>query len=302
MFTSDTGRLRPIWSFLLSVAFSAAAFVVCQFLVGALTGDHILRFEAIFRPLFAIALFGIYIWLLTVADQVEEHRVASLGFPLAPGWRRQLGAGCLLGIVLVLLAILPIAIWGNLNLNIRFSSRTLARVAVVIIVFIFGALAEELMFRGYPFQRLEEAIGPFGAIAVFSLLFGAVHLLNPGASALGVLNTILIGIVLAIAYLRTRALWLPLGLHFGWNATLGLLFGLPVSGLRIFNVVTHASASGPRWLTGSNYGIEASAPGALAVMIGLIVVWKWPVRRLAEPLTFPRPESEHLESITGIEN
>jgi len=117
---------------------------------------------------------------------------------------------------------------------------------------------------------------------------------------LGLLNTVLIGIVLAIAYLRTRALWLPLGLHFGWNATLGLLFGLPVSGLDIFNVVTHSTADGPRWLTGGSYGIEASAPGALAVVVGLLVVWKWPVQRLAEPFTFPPPDSGTPEGLTGV--
>ncbi len=176
------------------------------------------------------------------------------------------------------------------------------RVVVVLIVLVFGALAEEMMFRGYPFQRLEEAIGPTGAIAVFSLLFAAVHLSNPGASPLGLLNTVLIGIVLAIAYLRTRALWLSWGIHFGWNATLGLLFGLPVSGLRIFNVVTHATAKGPRWLTGGSYGIEASAPGAVAVIIGLVVVCKWPVTRLGKPLTFPGPDPEHLDSIAGIQS
>ena len=178
----------------------------------------------------------------------------------------------------------------------------MGRAAVVLIVLIFGALAEEMMFRGYPFQRLEEAIGPVGAIAVFSVLFALVHLTNPGASPLGLLNTVLIGIVLAIAYLRTRALWLCWGIHFGWNATLGLLFGLPVSGLRIFNVVVRGSANGPRWLTGGSYGVEASVPGVFAVVVGLLVVWKWPVARLGKPLTFPPPEAEHLDSVAGIQN
>ena len=300
MFTYASGRMRPIWSFVLSVAFSVAAFAGCTFVAGSLTGDHILRFEAIFRPLLAAALFGIYAWLLTVADQVEEHRAAIMGLPIVNGWSRQLGAGCLLGVLLPIVAVIPVAIWGKITVGVHLNSRTPVRMLVVLAVLITGALAEELMFRGYPFQRLEEAIGPLGAIVVFSVLFGAVHLMNPGASALGLLNTVLIGIVLAIAYLRTRALWLPLGLHFGWNATLGLLFGLPVSGLDIFNVVTHSTADGPRWLTGGSYGIEASAPGALAVVVGLLVVWKWPVQRLAEPFTFPPPDSGTPEGLTGV--
>jgi membrane protease YdiL (CAAX protease family) len=300
MFTSPTGRVQPIWSFLLSAAFSIAAFVVCSFVAAAVVGDRILRFEAIFRPLLVAALFGVYFWLLSVADQVENNKAAALGFPLAPGWRRQLGAGCFLGLILTSLAVLPIAIWGDLSVTMHLNSPGLLRAALGLVVLICGALAEEMMFRGYPFQRLEEVIGPVGAIAVFSVLFGVVHLTNPGASVLGLINTVLIGIVLAVAYLRTRALWLPWGLHFGWNATLGLVYGLPVSGLRLFNVLVHTSAKGPRWLTGGDYGIEASVPGALAVVVGLIVIWKSQVERLSEPLTFPRRNPEHLD-IEGIQ-
>jgi hypothetical protein len=193
-------------------------------------------------------------------------------------------------------------IWADVSFDIHFNSRSLLRAAVVLIVLMSGALAEEMMFRGYPFQRLEETIGSLGAIAFFSVLFALVHLSNPGASRLGLLNTVLIGLVLAIAYLRTRALWLCWGIHFGWNVTLGLLFGLPVSGLRIFNVVVRASTTGPRWLTGGSYGVEASAPGVFAVVIGLLVVWKWPLARLGKPLTFPRPEAEHLDRVAGIQN
>jgi membrane protease YdiL (CAAX protease family) len=302
MFTSPSGRLQPVWSFLLSVAFSIAAFVACSFIAALFTGEHVLRFEAIFRPLLAAALFGIYFWLLTVADQVEQQPVAVLGFPIVAGWKRQLGAGCILGLILASLAVTPVVIWADVSVDIHANPRAFGRAVVVVIVLILGALAEEMMFRGYPFQRLEEAIGPSGSIAVFSVLFALVHLSNPGASTLGLLNTVLIGLVLAIAYLRTRALWLCWGIHFGWNAALGLLFGLPVSGLRIFNVVVRGTATGPRWLTGGSYGVEASAPGVFAVVVGLLVVWKWPVVPLGKPLTFPRPESEHLDRVAGIQN
>ena len=77
-----------------------------------------------------------------------------------------------------------------------------------------------------------------------------------------------------MAYLRTRALWLPWGFHFAWNATLGLVFGLPVSGLRLFNVVVHTTATGRAWLTGGAYGMEASLPGALVVLVALVIVWR----------------------------
>jgi membrane protease YdiL (CAAX protease family) len=239
-------------------------------------------------------LIAFYVWLLTIADNVHDHRIAALGLPLTEGWRGQFMAGCIVGLALTVVAVTPIAIWGGTSVHLHFGLHLLPRTGAVLVVLFVGALGEELMFRGYPFQRLEEGIGATGAIAVFSVLFGAVHLSNPGASLWGVINTILIGIVLAIAYLRSRALWLPWGIHFGWNAALGFLFGLPVSGLRMFNVVVRTSTTGPAWMTGGSYGIEASATGTIAVVIGLVVVWKLPVKKLGTPAIPPLLEPAHL--------
>jgi len=279
MFTTNTGRLHLVWAFVISAVLSFAAFIIAGVFSEAVSGQHYLVLEVIFRSLLTLLLIGLYVWLLTIVDNVHDHRIAALGLPLAEGRRRQFVTGCIVGLVLAGLAVLPLAIWGHPNINFHIGFYLLPRDGAVLIVLLVGALAEELMFRGYPFQRLAEGIGAVGAIAVFSVLFGGVHLSNPDASAWGVINTVLIGVVFAIAYLRTRALWLPWGIHFGWNATLGFLFGLPVSGLRMFNVVVRTSVTGPNWMTGGNYGIEASATGTVAALIGLLIVWKMPVRK-----------------------
>jgi uncharacterized protein len=279
MFTTSAGRLHPVWAFVVSAVFSFAAFFIAAVVAEAIAGQHYLVLEVIFRALLALLLVGVYVWLLTILDHVHDHRIAALGLPHTEGWLKQFMTGCGLGLALIVLAVLPIAIWGNASINFHLSFYLLPRIGAVLLVLLVGALAEELMFRGYPFQRLEEGIGAIGAIAVFSLLFGAVHLSNPGASVWGLINTILIGVVLAIAYLRTRALWLPWGIHFGWNTALGFLCGLPVSGLRLFNVVVRTSTTGPEWITGGSYGIEASATGTIAVLVGLVIVWRLPVRK-----------------------
>ncbi len=281
MFTTSTGRLHPVWAFVISVVLSFPVFFIAGVFSEAIAGQHSLVREVIFRSLLALLLIGLYVWLLTIVDNVHDHRVAALGLPLIDGWALQFVIGCIVGLLLTILAVLPIAIWGKPSFTFHLGLYLLPRDGAVLVVLLVGALAEELMFRGYPFQRLEEGIGAVGAIAVFSVMFGAVHLSNPDASRWGLLNTVLIGILLAIAYLRTRALWLPWGIHFGWNTALGFLFGLPVSGLRMFNVVVRTSVSGPRWMTGGGYGIEASATGTVAVLIGLVIVWKLPVTRLS---------------------
>ena len=99
------------------------------------------------------------------------------------------------------------------------------------VVFAVAAANEEAIFRGYPFQRLVESITPVGAIAATSALFGLAHLANPHRTWISTLNTALVGIPFAIAYLRTRSLWMPIGMHFIWNFLLGFFLGLPVSGL-----------------------------------------------------------------------
>jgi CAAX protease family protein len=283
MFTTVTGRLHPVWAFVVSSLLSVLAFLVAGYIAGAIAGDRILLFEVIFRPLLTSLLIALFAWMLAAADHIEDHRVAALGLPRTKGWLKQFTIGCLLGFALTLLAIIPLAIWGQTSVRFRLSLHTLPGVGAVLLVLLLGALAEELMFRGYPFQHLERGIGAISAITVFSVMFGAVHLANPGASLWGLINTILIGILLSISYLRTRALWLPWGIHFGWNFTLGFLFGLPVSGLRLFNVMVRTTVSGPQWVTGGNYGLEASATVAVVILVGVVTVWKLSLARLAQP-------------------
>lgn len=299
MFITSTGRLQPVWAFVVSAMLSFAAFFIAGVTAETVAGQHYLVLELIFRTLLALLVMGTYVWLLTVADGVTSRRIAALGLPQRQGWRKQFAIGCALGVGLTILAVAPIAIWGDARLTVHLGGRVLVRAGGVVFVLLMGALAEEMMFRGYPFQHLVEGIGAPGAIVVFSILFGAVHLSNPGATVWGLINTILIGILLAIAYLRTRALWLPWGIHFGWNLTLGMLLGLPVSGLRIFNVVVRTTVMGPRWATGGSYGVEASVTGGIAVLVGIAVVWKLPFTKLGPAATIMENPA-HPEGLSAI--
>jgi membrane protease YdiL (CAAX protease family) len=287
MFTDHEGRLYPTWSFLLSVALTAVVLFASGYLAATLAGVHVLRFEFVFRTALALLLLAGYSWLLTVANHVESRRLAAQGLPRGASSGRLFLAGSVIGLALVAVTVAAMVMGGGVTYRITTGGSAAQRILLVLFVLLMGSLAEELMFRGYPFQRLVEAVGPGGAILVFSVLFALMHLLNPGASPLGMLNTVVIGIGLSVAYLRTRSLWLPWGFHFAWNASMGLLFGLPVSGLRLFNVVVHATPGGPRLLTGGTYGPEASIPGAVAVLLGTLVMLRAPLRWLGAPVDVP---------------
>jgi hypothetical protein len=178
---------------------------------------------------------------------------------------------------------------------------TAALLVVEVFILATGAMAEELMFRGYPFQRILEGAGPAVAIFVLSVFFGIAHRWNPHAKDVALwsfFNTIFVGVLLAFAYLRVRNLWLPWGVHFGWNATLGVLFGLPVSGLNDFSVLVHGKATGLLLLTGGPYGIEGGLAGTLAILVGFVPLY-WFTRRRASGLAPGPGAATKAQGATG---
>jgi membrane protease YdiL (CAAX protease family) len=275
---NDADKLRSGWRFLLAVVVVIAAnYFSVQFAFG-ISGDRQRLAEVIFRPLVMILELLGFIALTLLFDRPSESVWKYNGLP-REGAVRQTLIGALLGFVMVGLAVMLIAIFFDLRYTlIRFNASTIRAAVVVFFVILAAAMSEELAFRGYPFQRLVQGIGATGAILVLSALFGAVHLGNPHVSdnryvqVFAFCNTLLVGVVFAVAYLRTRALWFPWGMHFGWNATLGLFFGLPVSGLNDFATVVHSRISGPEWRLGGAYGLEGGFLGTVMILLGLAYI------------------------------
>jgi membrane protease YdiL (CAAX protease family) len=249
--------------------------VVCAHLgVGIILGVSYSLFGREPKPILFWSSLLLFMALLAVfkilTALLEEKPLASIGFGLRGRWKTELGIGLALGAA----AILAIAgLEWTLGLA-RFSRnpfsgwQVLAGGVYYFVLFAIAAAAEEMTFRGYPFQRLVESIGAVYAVAILSVVFGIVHLENPSHSWLSTLNTVLIGIPLAVAYLRTRSLWLPFGIHFAWNFTMGFAFGLPVSGIQFSSTLLRVDVHGFVQMTGGNYGPEGSwlATGVIALI------------------------------------
>lgn len=282
-YTDKQGKLKPMWGFVFSMVLAFLAFFVSRN-IGYEAGDQRpFRTEFFFRLLWMLLLFGVFIWMLTVGDHIEEHRIAAQGLPRVRGWLKHFVLGLVIGGVLTALTVVPIHFWGHLLTRRLITVHLLPNIGAVMLMLFCGALAEELVFRGYPFQRLEQAIGATWAVLAMSLLYGALHLLNPYASRWGAANSVLIGVLLSMACLRTKALWLPWGIHVGWNLTLGFVIGMPVSGFRVFNLWLYSDAHGPLWLTGGEYGTEASASATVVLVLGILLISILPFRKLAQP-------------------
>ncbi len=145
-------------------------------------------------------------------------------------------------------------------------------------VLIFGALGEEMLFRGYAFQVLVEYMGPYATVLPFGILFGLAHRDNLNASMLSLANTCAWGILLGYAFLRSGDLWLPTGLHLGWNWALPL-FGVNLSGftMKVTGYALHWKI-GALW-SGGDYGPEGGLLTSGIVVLLWVFLWKAPVRR-----------------------
>ncbi len=305
LFINSAGRLRSGWRlavfvlayalflFLITsavrVAYAAATYLAPGVSLGSYVQDVVYRLIIL-----TISLAAGYV----SARLLENLPWRSLGLWLHAGWLRDLLIGSAIGIATLALAT-AIATGGG---GLRFSFTTAGlfpqvakTLALSGVLFISAALAEEALFRGYPLQTLTRAgLVAFGVLLT-SVLFAAIHLRNPNfETGLAFGNLVLAGVWLAAAYLRTRSLWFPLGVHWAWNWALGSLFGLPVSG--ITQIAPHpllrGTDLGPAWLTGGSYGIEGGVACTIALLISTVFIWR---TRLVSA-------TEEMERLTSQEN
>jgi membrane protease YdiL (CAAX protease family) len=146
------------------------------------------------------------------------------------------------------------------------------------IIFILVGWNEELLSRGYHLQTLASGINLFWGVIISSSVFGLLHLSNPHATWICAAGIFFAGVYLAYAYIRTKQLWLSIGLHIGWNFFEGVVFGFPVSGLDIYPL-TRINVHGPELWTGGAFGPEAGLIILPSMIIGGILIYLYTLRR-----------------------
>lgn len=135
-----------------------------------------------------------------------------------------------------------------------------------ILTFFLVAFTEETVFRGYFLQRLLLSLDEKYAILLSSVTFSILHFFNPNVNFLGFLVISTMGVLLGLCYLKTRSLYLPIGLHFAWNYFEGFVYGFPVSGREIEGLLL-TKVKGPAWLTGGAFGPEGSFIGLIIALL-----------------------------------
>ncbi|MER7581840.1 type II CAAX endopeptidase family protein [Kitasatospora sp. NPDC097691] len=231
----------------------------------------------------------VYRW---VVGRTERRPVTELAREGAPG---SLLRGLVIGVAMFGAVIANICFLGGYKVH-GFGSPT---GAIGLVGFMAGAaVTEELMFRGLLFRLVERGLGTYIALALSGTAFGAAHLLNKDATLLGgVAIAIEAGGMLAAAYAATRSLWLPIGLHFGWNYAESGIFGTEVSGNGDTHGLLDASMSGAKLITGGEFGPEASVYATLFGAL-LMVVFLRLARRRGHIV--PRQRAERVDALATL--
>jgi len=197
----------------------------------------------------------------------------AVGLALYDRTPRDFGAGCLLGFLMMTGIFLielglgyAVPAWRDLSPldAVWVATGSLAWFGA-------GALGEEVLFRGYAFQTLIQALTFLPATILMAIIFALAHVQNPNVTLLSLTNVALAGLLFSIAYMKTRSLWLPFGLHMSWNFSQTTLYGFPTSGIadasRSFVVLKQ---SGPDWVVGGPFGPEG---GILATFALIVCTW-----------------------------
>lgn len=209
-----------------------------------------------------------------------------------------LGRGLAIGVAMFAVVIGSIALLGGYRIE---GLGSVWGAVMLVGLMAAAATTEELIFRGILFGIVEKYTGTWIALALTGLVFGMIHLINPHATLWGALAIgIEAGFMLAAAYAATRTLWVPIGLHFGWNFTESGIFGAHSSGTSGSQGLLDGVVSGPALIGGGEFGPEASL---LAVLAGLLLTAGFMVLARRRGNLVPRPRRttsrESVEAATA---
>ena len=251
----------------------AALDVACQLGGGLLVSHTSVSFRDVARLAAALflsaAMVAAYRWLVHALERrnAEELKLEAAGRGLAVG----IASG------VVLFGLVYLVLW-SLGAATFHGYAGLSGLGRALAVAIASAAGEEIVFRGVVYRLLEERLGSTVALILSAAFFGCAHGANPGATWVSSLAIALeAGILLGLAYVATRSLWVPIGLHFGWNFTEGGIFGAAVSGEHAQGIIA-APLSGSPLVTGGAFGPEASLAAVAVSLIASALLASWAMR------------------------
>jgi uncharacterized protein len=229
--------------------------------------------------------FAVTVSVFLARRFLDKRSIESLGLKLNPWTLIDLLVG--IGITLLQMSLIYLLMSGLGWITFQgFAwqfdplSLVLKNTLLFFVIFVLVGWTEELLCRGYQLQTIASGTNLLWGVLLSSAIFGILHIFNPGANWASTLGIFLAGLFFAYAYVRTRQLWLPIGMHLGWNFFEGVGFGFPVSGLDIYPL-TRIQVHGPELWTGGMFGPEAGLIVIPALLLGVLLVHLYSRKRPA---------------------
>ncbi len=223
---------------------------------------------------------GVTIATLIARRWIDHRSFRSLGLHLEKSALLDLVMGILIaGLMMSLIFALE---WGfgwvnfhGFGWQFQNSRKLLVDCSLVFVLFVLVGWAEELLSRGYQLQNLSEGLNRTWGVILTALIFALLHQNNPAFSVGAFLGLFLSGLFFCFVYYQRMNLWLPIGIHIGWNFFEGTVFGFQVSGLTDLPRLIYQSTEGINFITGGAFGPEAGLILLPGLAFGAFLVWQW---------------------------
>lgn len=220
---------------------------------------------------------GIIALASLICQLLRREPAANLLGKFDVRWSKELWSGGLIGIALMLIPAFVLGIFGWVHW--QWNSEGVSTLLSSLLLHAGVAAGEELLFRGFVFQRLLSGLGQWSAQLIVAVFFLLTHLNNPGmaggAKVMASTNVFLASILFGLAFIKTRSLAMPLGLHWMANWIQGGMLGFGVSGTQQAGLLRPVFGKAPAWLTGAQFGLEASMPGLICLGVTLVLLFRW---------------------------
>jgi uncharacterized protein len=262
-------RLAALGWFLLAAAWFLFSDLVAMRAASGLT------FGEWYEPLYRIFLLFLLVLGYSLMSLLTRRGVPvrkGIGLDRRRGRWGEFALGAALGWGGVVACVLPAALVGGLVFTVFTNSHQFLVATLDLIALAAGTLAIEIAFRGYAFRRLVDAMGPAMATLFLAAIYAIWRTHATPTTTAAVVVSFLLGWIVALAALRTRALWVSWGFSFAWGASMSLLFGLPMPGGMNYSPIFVTNAAGRAWVSGGAQGPEGSAFGVVVAFLLLIVV------------------------------
>lgn len=257
----------PLVKIILALIVTMALVIIGQQIIGKLLG--LTSLDRNYRNL----IKGILVSVLALTGYIlffkyyEKRKVTELA---TNGLAKNLLIGILIGVVLQSLTILVIYATGSFNI---VAVNPVSFIIIPLTVAFTAAILEEILIRGILFRVLEEKLGSYIALAISAIIFGALHLSNPGATLVSALCvSIEAGILLGAAFMYSRNLWFPISIHFAWNFMQSGIFGAITSGNEKAESLLVTKIEGSVWITGGEFGPEGSFQAIIFCSIASVLL------------------------------